>query len=386
MPEVRLRPDSVCFGVEDHRQAGAYFRGELPAKALRARGWYAETAEYALTPQTDAGLKEYGPYIRGWDGVGKPKRPCKFVTLRIQDDVVMDPATRRLANGYRMDNMAADILRAREAGQVVLYDVDDDLWHIPEWSPAAKAMHKMAPNVRACDLDVVEANMRACNGAIVTTPYLADVVSKKCHVPVYLVRPGIDVSIYLPKPDPLLRVDYPRVGWLGSMSHHLPHLRTMQIALEVLTKFDAEFMRIGYIAGDRSEELLSELPCRVGEMPWVDIDDLPKSLRHIDVGIIPRVPTQFNEGQSVTSGLQYAAAGIPFLVSPSAEYSRLELLGAGKVCRTINDWREGLVDLLDSPEFRQFEADRARECVDRHYGLEATGRRYAKIFGVWRDD
>jgi glycosyltransferase involved in cell wall biosynthesis len=374
---MKLRSDSVCFGVEDYTQAGAYFRGQIPAKALGAWGWYTETANTALFPRPED-LKEYGPYIRGWNlNDKKLRRPCKIVTLRIQDDVVMDPETRRLAADYKMDSMAADITRAREAGQIVLYDVDDDIWHIPEWSPAARAMHKMAPNIRACDLDVVGANIRACDGVIVTTPYLKKIVETEFpDTAVWVLRPGIDPSVYRPTPiRPVLHV-----GWMGSMSHHLPHLRTMQIALGVLNRFNVRFLRIGYIDGDDSRRLLAEIPCPIRQHKWVDISLIPQVLSHVDIGIIPRVPTDFNEGQSVTSGLQYAAAGIPFLVSPSAEYERLERLGAGKVCRTINDWRQGLSDLLEFKDYRDTEAMRARECVEAEFGLEITGGRYAELF------
>jgi hypothetical protein len=370
---------TVCFGGEGKAQAGRYFRADLPAKAIGLYGWRAETAQYPLFPQTEAGLKRYGPMIRGWDGENqrRPRRPCSIVTIRIMDDVVVDPVTQKAAINYKMDSMAADITRAREAGQIVLYDVDDDIWHLPEWSPAAMAMHKLMPNVRACDLDVVDANIRSCDGVLVSTPYLKKVVEAEGFgVPVYLMRPGIDSSVYLPKSK-----DRPlRVGWMGSMSHHLQHLRTMQVALAALPKYNAEFLHMGWLPGDRSDVLLEELVCRKGQMRWGDIASVPEMLRHVDIGLIPRVPTTFNESQSVTSGLQYAASGTPFLVSPSEEYSRLEELGAGKVCRTVPDWRQGIEDLLSLSSFRRNEAERAKECVEAEFGLRPTGRHYHELF------
>jgi hypothetical protein len=377
--------NTVTFGVEDPGQAGAYFRGELPAQALKPLGWVASTARFALTPHTDEMLRDYGPRIRGWNGPGtKIQKPASITTLRIMDDVVVDTSG-QVDKNYHMENMAGDIRRAVDDGQIVLYDIDDDIWHIPEWSPAAKAMHKLAPNVRATDLAVVNANMAECSGVIVSSAALVPIV-KEQHptMPVYLMRPGVDPSIYAPaaygcdKPTDTGRPL--RVGWMGSISHHLPHLRTMQIALTVLTEFDAEFMRLGYIKGDRSEELLAELPCRVGQMPWGPVQDLPQKFAQLDLAIIPRVPTSFNESQSVTSGLQYAAAGIPFLVSPSDEYWRLESLGAGRVCCRISEWEQGLSDLLEDSAYRRVEAERAREVVDAEFGVEATGLEYHLLF------
>jgi glycosyltransferase involved in cell wall biosynthesis len=331
-----------------------------------------------LTPQTPDEIKK-DPRIRGWNGPGsKVIPPAKIVTLRIMDDVVVDPADpRRVATNYAMSNMADDIRRAREAGQIVLYDIDDDLWHIPTWSPAAVARHRLDPNVRATDLEVIDANINACDGVIVSTEYLQMVVAKEFPaVPVYVVRPGIDPDVYSNGgPDHPLRV-----GWMGSISHHLPHLRTMQIALEVLNDFDAEFMRLGWIRGDHSELLLGELPCKVGQMPWGTVEELPRKFLQIDAAIIPRVPTLFNESQSVTSGLQYAAAGIPFCVSPSAEYIRLEKMGVGRICRDIDDWRINLSELLEFDDKRREEAASQRDIVTHHFGLDATGRNYADLF------
>ena len=385
MSQVNRPPKNrrtVCFGGEGPNSAQRYFRADIPAKALGALGWRTETSNYPLFPVSERDLKEYGPYIRGWNGPGTdmaaPRRPCTIVTLRIMDDVVIDPETERAATNYRMENMARDIIRARDAGQVVLYDIDDDIWNIPDWSPAAHAMHSLAPNTRACDTDVVDANIRACDGVMVSTPHIQGVVAARFpDIPVYLMRPGIDSSVYLPR-----TTGHPlRVGWMGSMDFHLPHLRTMQAALDVLPPAGAEFMRIGWIGTDDSEVLLRELPCTVGQIPWGPIRDLPQKLTNIDIGIIPRVPSLFNEGQSITSGLQYAAAGIPFLVSPSEEYVRLETLGAGRVCRSIPDWRQALSDLLENSTYRTDEAERARECVESRFGLRATGLAYDELFG-----
>jgi len=317
------------------------------------------------------------------------------MTLRIMDDV--DPTA--TLHDYAMNGMAEQITRAREAGQFVLYDIDDDIWHIPEWSPAATAMNARAPHVRAYDLDVIDANIRASGHVLVSTPRLYDVVCNqfresirfhglsavRCH----LARPGINPSVY---PKRLWERRPLRVGWMGSMSHHLPHLRTIMDALDVVAEHGAEFVHIGHIDGDESWRALGDLPCRWSQLSgggdssrWGHIQEVPAMLAQVDIGLIPRMPDAFHLGQSVTSGLQYACAGVPFLVSPSPEYERLERLGAGKVCRTVNDWRQGLADLLEFTDYRRSEAELARECVAVEFGLEATGRRYRELLeGITR--
>jgi glycosyltransferase involved in cell wall biosynthesis len=372
---------SVTFGGEAPGSAQRRFRAEIPERSLRKRQWRTFSSNYVLTPQTPKEIRK-DPRIRGWNGPGtRIIDPTTFVTIRLVDDVVIDPHTGRVVVDYKMDNMAEEIRRAREAGQYVIVDIDDDLWHIPSWSPAATAMHKLAPNIRAYNLETIEANIRACDAVFVSTAHLGKIVLEAVPdaPPVHIMRPGVDPSAYR---WPLQRQPGPlRVGWMGSMSHHAPHLRTMMEALDVLDKYDATFVRIGKIDRDETQDpIMSELPCsKIVELPWGKIDELPEKLSMVDIGIIPRVLSDFNEGQSVTSGLQYAAGGIPFLVSPSAEYRLLETTGAGRICRNVHDWRQGLMDLLEYQDCRQSESAAARECVLSAYGLEATGERYAQV-------
>jgi hypothetical protein len=365
---------SACFGGEAKGSAQRYFRAEIPAQALSQYGWRTDVSNYVLTPQTPWELKRDARF-RGWDGGNSLIPPRTVMTLRIVDNLVGDPEKGWVDNGVK--SMPESIERAREAGQVILCDVDDDLWHIPAWSPTHKSHHPLNRKVRSYDLEAINGNMAAADGVLCSTPYLADIVKEQVPTAVtHVMRPGINPAVYRPRA-PHERL---RVGWMGGMSHHLPHLRTMQIALDVLEKYDAEFMMLGKIEGDNSEFLLSEIPCAKGTMPWGPIDELPEKLAQVDIGIIPRVPSDFNEGQSVTSGLQYAAAGIPFLVSPSAEYERLANLGAGKICRTIDDWRRELADLLEYEDYRTSEAERAKECVSEAFGLKATGSAYHDLF------
>lgn len=377
MPKI----GSVCFGAEKGSGACRYFRAEIPAKALGQLGWRTSVSSYMLTPQTKEEIR-HDPRIRGWQGPPfEPDSPADIVTLRIMDDVVMDPVSGLAADNYRMDSMAREIRRARAAGQVVLYDIDDDLWNIPLWSPASRAMHKLVA-ARAVDLDVVNANIAACDGVITPTRYLADELHARFpKVPVYVVLPGIDPHCW--PQGQSQRPDQPlAVGWMGSISHHLPHLRSMQPALDCLPGLGAELVRLGQIDGDRSELLLAEIPCNVRQLPWGGVDELPAKLATLDAAIIPRVAERFHEGQSITSGLQYAAAGVPFVASKTAEYYDLERLGVGYTVESVREWRLTLTHLLTDGPDRAWKANDAREIAFKEYGLDATARRYDDLFST----
>ena len=85
-----------------------------------------------------------------------------------------------------------------------------------------------------------------------------------------------------------------------------------------------------------------------------------------DIGVVPlNLPLDFNEAKSALKGLEYAAAGIPFVASPSGEYKRLASMGIGRIASTPDEWVTHLTELLD-PEVRQAEATKARELLVHH--------------------
>ena len=362
---------SVVFGGESPGSGCRYFRAEIPAKVVRPY-WTSHVANYVLIPEKDDPDKR----LWAWDGLDRPIiEPPDVMTMRIMDEV-------DVSNGQaKMDDhpFADDIARARDAGQVLLYDIDDDIWRIPEWSPAKQAMNKFIPSTRAYDLEVINRNIEACSGVVVSTPYLEsrmhDLFPGK---PVYLQRPGIDPGVYLKRKHEWNRQPL-RVGWMGSINHYLPHLKTMWTALEVLNDHKAEFVHLGQVRKDNAEEALAPMGIPVRHLPWCYIHKLPEHLVTLDIGIIPRVPTEFNEGQSPTSGLQYACAGVPFLVAPSVEYRRLESQGIGTVCETVEDWARELNHLLGDPDYRFGKMDQARANARRLYGPQVTGRSYVEM-------
>jgi hypothetical protein len=372
----------VVFGGEGRGAAQRYFRAELPAQALRRRGWDAKVGNFVLSPKTPTEIAA-DPRLRGWDGMrGQRPGPImtpEIITIRLMDNV--DPLD--LEHYPEHNTMPEEIERARQAGQIVCYDLDDDIWGIPDWSPAKRAMNSFNPKVRAYDLKMLNENLEVVDAVICSTPHIAERV--RAQVPSanpVVVRNGIDVGRYVwPRrvhEGPL------RVGWMGSVSHAAPHLRTVMRSLDVLTG-RAEFIHLGYSphAHEACYGLYAELPegLTVGHIDWGPHDELAAKLAHLDVGIIPRVDTDFNEGQSISSGLQYAAAGIVYIAFPSEEYRRAYDRGVGLLARSPDEWRSTLSALVDaSPLELAAAGQRQRQLVHELYGIDVVGRSYESLF------
>ena len=359
-----MRP-SIGFGGQ-HDSALRYFRGEIPAKGLRQFGWRADVETLVICEREGTD----GRFLP-WDGKHQPReaRPDVMV-LRTTNDFSM--AFDTLGNGSLPD----DVTRAQDAGQRIVLDIDDDLWNIPEWSIAHAATAGDTPQV---ELAMIEKLMGMVDGVSVSTPRIAQVVADRVpDARVAVLRNGIDLKDFSPhEPTEGRRL---RVGWMGGAKMHGPHLRQILPALDALSGLDVEFIHMGWVeeSAPESETLANEIRhaapgVTLGWMDWMDYSVLRRALAHIDIGLIPRVPSEFNEGQSSSSGMAYAAAGIPFLVAPSAEYARLAEHGAGTICYTLDDWRSGLEMLATNTRYREARIAEGYRAVAMHCGVAGVG-------------
>lgn len=80
-------------------------------------------------------------------------------------------------------------------------------------------------------------------------------------------------------------------------------------------------------------------------------------------------------------GLEYAAAGIPFVASPLPEYVRLrDQFGIGRIASNSKEWQDHIEELLD-PAVRFDEATRQRDAVQTHFHVKAMAKDFDGV--VW---
>ncbi len=152
------------------------------------------------------------------------------------------------------------------------------------------------------------------------------------------------------------------IGWTGSVYFHPYDLLEVGSGLQQAldrTGGRSRFTVLGQAGDARSRLGLTDEP---GEVPWIDgIEAYVQAVgEHFDVGIAPLRMDHFNTCKSWLKSLEYAARGVWFARSPSAEYERL---GLGWRARSARDWAKALTVAVEDPDRRRAEAERNREAV-----------------------
>jgi hypothetical protein len=92
-------------------------------------------------------------------------------------------------------------------------------------------------------------------------------------------------------------------------------------------------------------------PSLVSTLPLVAPSEYPNSFT-FDIGVVPLSNVPFNHAKSWIKGIEYAAAGVPFIASRLPEYQELkDKHGIGLVAKNPIQWRKQIESLAD-PELR----------------------------------
>lgn len=213
----------------------------------------------------------------------------------------------------------------------------------------------------------------AADAIITSTQFLYDFYTKeKGKKNVFLVRNGIDIDRWHKKQDHARFM--PKVGWVGAIPWRSGDIETMQPFLgEFLEKNRLEFHHSGHIkeipfnftdlAGIPKTVKFSHEPRKV-------LSQYPHMFKKIDIGLVPLSDIPFNYAKSTIKGLEYTAAGVPFIASYSPEYEFLANDGVGRVAHSEEEWKHHLNELLD-PKIRKQDAEKNYEIVREKHSMAA---------------
>lgn len=258
----------------------------------------------------------------------------------------------------------------RSRGVAVVIDMDDDLSCIHPANPAWGALHP-TQGKPGFSWRVAEQACRDATLVTVSTPALASRYASH----------GRSAVLYNCIPERYLSIPHPDsdvIGWGGSVLSHPDDLQAVGTSMARIVDAEAASLRI-VGPGDGVESALG-VSRNWSASGGVNIGQWPNQLASdIGIGIAPLADTRFNAAKSWLKPLEYAALGIPCVMSPRAEYQRLHSLGVGKLAAKPREWERTLRALAGDATQRA-ELSEAGRAVAAEWTIEQNAWRWAQAW------
>jgi glycosyltransferase involved in cell wall biosynthesis len=255
----------------------------------------------------------------------------------------------------------------REHGQTVVNDVDDWYWGLDSHNAAYYASHpKHSPKENT---NFYREVIKSSSIITVSTAFLADRMREMAPKADVIQIPNyIDVDRFTV----VKQKAKPTLGWAGSTEHRSRDLETLRGVVNPfvtsgkyrLHHGGATWTDDGVIVDGFAEKVGVD-PALVTSAPRTTAEDYPRLLT-FDVGMVPLRDMPFNRAKSYIKGLEYAAAGIPFIAQGLPEYQELfRQWGDGFiVVQKPRDWVKALNRLTDL----DIRLDMQAHCLDKVQG------------------
>lgn len=255
-------------------------------------------------------------------------------------------------------------------GIAVVIDMDDDLAAIDPRNPAFAAMHPK--NAVSPDHSWHFAQL-ACEAASYVTVSTPELLMR------YAPHNRGEV-LFNCIPERYLKMEHTdstTIGWAGSVHSHPDDLQATGTAISQVTSPSNPFHVVGPPDGVRSALSLAYDPTGTG--PLDPQKGWPIGVNSLGIGIAPLATSKFNRSKSWLKPLEYAALGVPCVMSDLPEYARLNQLGVGRLARKPKQWVRYLRELLEDRNARDTLARRGRE-VAAGWTIEGNAEKW---WGAW---
>jgi len=307
----------------------------------------------------------------GWARVGQylPRLPFKIVVGHLAWKRTNFVITDMKGVEYHPDvlilqrlmhkGLADHIREGIAAGQTIINDVDDWYWGLDPSNNAFKHSHPKFNEKE--NINHYKSVLNASSIVTVSTPYLADRISRFVRNDIVLMRNTVDVDNFSVKEHSDSTI--PTVGWAGSTAHRSGDLETVGPILKGMHRDGViKLMHLGHHNGASSFASRIGLPdSEVSTLPLCSAEQYRNALT-MDIGIVPLRVTPFNQAKSDIKGLEYSAAGLPFVAQSIDSYDELFATGIGRTAKRPYNWVKHIKALCD-PEVRKEEGARNRELV-----------------------
>lgn len=353
-PTVAFMTYDFAFGTDPLEPNGcAWYRCKLPQLELNKYDWQTGMGMPGWNEEHGFGLLIEGDRaVHGWD----------IIVFKL----------------IMLETVAEKVKIAQGMGQKIVVDLDDWFEGLEESNMAFKTTDPEANPKN--NRDHYQYIIDNADALITSTPFLYDWYKNvKGNKNVFMVRNGIDLDRWTQRKDHAGWL--PTVGWVGATPWRSRDLETMQSFFpDFMEKHRLAFHHSGHVhnAAFASFQLGLRRGTKVTRQPMEPISRYPNLFRKIDIGLVPLSDVKFNHAKSGIKGLEYSAAGVPWIASHSPEYDILEQQGIGRVAKDESGWLAHLEALTD-PRVRKEDVERNLDNIRTYQTMEVRGHEWNEV-------
>lgn len=265
------------------------------------------------------------------------------------------------------------IKTCRALGAKIVYDLDDDVWDLPEYNPAHKPLKQMREGFISCIqlTDMVTCSTRTLAKRIRSN--VKEMVNRETRreIPIVVCENWIDERLYA---TPRSRDQF-IVGWGGSSSH-VGDLQIVRDALN-LVKVERPDAVIEFRGCEPTDEL-RKIP-GFTHKPWCAVAEFSARmpLWGWSVALAPLADHPFNEAKSSIKMMEAAYCRIPCLASwlkPYDDFVSHDPELRWLLCAGPSAWAPKLRELLHDEARRIDLGERAYRVMHEHYSFHRPHR------------
>lgn len=305
--------------------------------------------------------QEGGAAKKAWGLLGSFRRRFALMFKLRKADTIFIHREASMIGPAIFEWIIAKVLRKK-----FVYDFDDAIW-LPNYSASNAKFHRLKAYGK------VRKIMKWADRISAGNQYLADFAAQY-NQNVMVIPTTIDM-----KNRHNIPVDHtqpkPVIGWTGTHTtmHYLDFI--VPVIAELEKEHDFEFR---VISNEKPDYELKSL----NFVPWkkeTEIEDLSA----IHIGLMPLEDNIWAHGKCGFKALQYMSLGSVAVVSPvGVNPTIVQHEQNGFLCEDANQWRNTLIELLNSPELRAKIGEKGKMTVKNRYSVQANVSNYQKILDV----
>jgi glycosyltransferase involved in cell wall biosynthesis len=261
----------------------------------------------------------------------------------------------------------------RRRGAAVVLDADDAMWSIDRGNAAWRHWNSDGLHWRNLDAAAAQADV-----VTVTTEVLAQRYG--AHGRVAVIPNRVPYAALAVPGERGLWGPEPAIGWAGFVATHPTDLYVVGDAVaKVVAETGARVRVIGDAAGaGRAWGIEPESLDTIHPRPL--LGGYYSALTALDIALVPLAHSTFNRGKSALKALEFSAAGVPVIASPTPANRALAKQVPILLAESPMEWGLHIRELLSDPEGARQRGAVARDLVRVGWMIEDHGEVWAQAW------